>query len=553
MFRENQKHLQPPLLSAVAGLGEKQQERLAKSWAGVFYREFFCRIPEDMFAVLYVDKPSRPNVAVNVLFGLEALKSAFGWSDEELYDHFLYDLQVRYALGIHDLATEQFDVRTLYNFRHRLSNYTLEHGVNLVAESFAKLTDAQVAAYKLNTRIQRMDSTHIASNIYNASRLHLLVEGLQRLASWLTPEQLTAYGERLAPYIGLSAEQVVDRYPGRIADDAELQQIGELLADLLVLLEGAPQAALSDKAQAQYAVVVRLFNENYKRVASPADLPATQQVQTKSNEELMSGCLQSLHDTEATFQRKNNKAYKGYVANLTQTCDPESKLQLITHVQVAPNNVHDSTLLREALPELKRRTALTTLYTDGGYASEQVDSVLEEQQVTQIPTGIKGPTPAPATLSLADFTIVENIVENDDAIPLQMTCPAQQTVPVLQARGDHFVAHFDVALCSSCPLATRCRVRIAKRKPQATLYFTKGDMHIALRRQRMRQVQKSGKNPRAAIEAAIRSVKHPFRQGKAPVRGRFRTTMVLVLSAAMSNLRALYRHLSQDPVPAPAT
>ena len=67
---------------------------------------------EEPFAILYVDYASRPNVRVNWLVALETLKSAFGWSDEELYDHFLFDLQVRYALGLHDLHEGYFDLRT---------------------------------------------------------------------------------------------------------------------------------------------------------------------------------------------------------------------------------------------------------------------------------------------------------------------------------------------------------------------------------------------------------------------------------------------------------
>lgn len=54
---------------------------------------------EEPFSVLYADLPSRPNVPVNVLVGLEYLKAGFGWSDEEMYEAFLYNLQVRYALG----------------------------------------------------------------------------------------------------------------------------------------------------------------------------------------------------------------------------------------------------------------------------------------------------------------------------------------------------------------------------------------------------------------------------------------------------------------------
>ena len=59
------------------------------------------------------DIPSRPNVPVNVLVSLDALKAGHGWSDEELYDHFLYDLQVRYALGYAGLSDGDFELRTL--------------------------------------------------------------------------------------------------------------------------------------------------------------------------------------------------------------------------------------------------------------------------------------------------------------------------------------------------------------------------------------------------------------------------------------------------------
>jgi hypothetical protein len=113
MFRKNQRHLQPALISNVQQLPERQRQRLEQSWAGVFFHEVFCRLNEEPFAVLYADLPSRPNVPVNLLVGLECLKSGFGWSDEELYDAFLYNIQVRYALGYQELGEGEFDLRTL--------------------------------------------------------------------------------------------------------------------------------------------------------------------------------------------------------------------------------------------------------------------------------------------------------------------------------------------------------------------------------------------------------------------------------------------------------
>lgn len=62
--------------------------------------------------------------------------------------------------------------------------------------------------------------------------------------------------------------------------------------------------------------------------------------------------LQSPDDLEDTYREKSGKGYQGYVANLSETCDPQNPLQLITKAQTAANNTDDSQLLAEALPDL---------------------------------------------------------------------------------------------------------------------------------------------------------------------------------------------------------
>ncbi|MDK1081775.1 MAG: transposase, partial [Anaerolineae bacterium] len=104
MFIVNTKHLQPKLFSTISQLPEKQRKMLEVSWADTFYREVFCRIKEETFSVLYSESPSRPNVPVNLLVGLEILKAGYGWSDAELIEHYYFDIQVRYALGYDQLG-----------------------------------------------------------------------------------------------------------------------------------------------------------------------------------------------------------------------------------------------------------------------------------------------------------------------------------------------------------------------------------------------------------------------------------------------------------------
>lgn len=74
-----------------------------------------------------------------------------------------------------------FDLRTLYNFRRRLSQYNVEQGTNLLAAAFVDITNRQITALKVRTGLQRMDSTQLAFDIVLMCRLQLTVETIQRL------------------------------------------------------------------------------------------------------------------------------------------------------------------------------------------------------------------------------------------------------------------------------------------------------------------------------------------------------------------------------------
>ena len=413
MFRKNSKHQQPALISAASELPDKQRTRLVNSWAGTFYREFFRRIDEEAFADLYSAIPSRPNVPVNVLVGLEALKAGFGWSDAELYENYCYNLQVRYALGYDRLGDGDFEIRTLYYFRERLSRYHVEKSVTLLEKAFEQITDAQIVDLKVRTGMQRIDSTQIASNIVSASRLQLLVATLQRVQRILNAADQVRLAETFAPYLKDSAGHYTYRVKGKEAVQVHLQKVGQTMHALLADLQAGYAA------ESAYQVLERIFTDNFHLVESVPQL--------KENKELTSDCLQSVDDLDATYRTKGSGHYKGYVANLTETCDPENELQLITKVQVAPNNVDDAQLLAEALPNLKERTDLATIISDGGFGGEASDKALQEAAtITHIQTAIRGAQPDPDKFNLSDF----DIQQDEAGKPTTLTCPQGQTVPV---------------------------------------------------------------------------------------------------------------------------
>lgn len=525
MYRKNTKHMQIPLTSHVDEMPEKLKKRLENSWAGVFYREFFTRLDEAPFAVMYTDIPSRPNVPVNVLVGLEYLKAGNGWTDEEMYDMYCFDVQVRYALGYRQLGEGYFDLRTLYYFRERLSRYMQETGINLLDKAFEQVTDEQITAYHLKTGKQRMDSTQIASNIRTMSRLHLLVEVLQRVHRLLTEEDQRLYAEVFAPYIQGHAGQYVYHIKGQDTNE-HLQRIGEVMLHLLAELQ-------SRYAQEPvYQMFERVFGEHYS--------VQEKVVKIKLENELSASSLQSPDDLEATYREKNNKHYKGYVANLTETCDPENDLQLVTKVQVAANNVDDAKLMEAALPNLKERTELETLFTDGGYGSSDADQIMQDNKIEQIQSAIRGRVPSNEKLNLADF----EVKQTETGKPTQITCPQGQTVAINSSNQKQgFVAHFEEQVCQVCPFLQKCPTQKGKRDPRFHLRFSQKQVHVAQRRRRSLIHQEEGRNLRAAVEATVRQVKHPFPASKLPVRGRFRVTCLIIGSAMITNVRRIQRYL----------
>ena len=525
MFKEHDHHHQPFMLCCVNELPEEQREYLYSSWAGVFYREFFCRLDEKPFAVLYSNIPSRPNVPVNVLVGLEYLKAGNGWTDQEMHEAFLYNMQVRFALGYDQFVIGNFELRTLYYFRERLSRYMQETGINLLEKAFEKVTDQQIAAYQLKTGKQRMDSTQIASNIRTMGRLQLLVEVLQRVYRMLTKEDQDHYAEEFAPYIRGHAGQYVYHLKGQDTSE-HLQKIGELMQILLVELES------SYTQNPVYQMLMRVFGEHF-RVEEKV-------LKIKEGKELSANSLQSPDDLEATYRQKNNKSFRGYVANLTETCDPENPLQLVTKVQVASNHTDDAEMLIEALPNLKERTDLDTLYTDGGYGSPDADKTLQTNQVEQFQTAIRGRIPNNEKLNLSDF----EIKQTEKGVPTRITCPQGQSTTVhTSSQQKAYVAHFEDNFCLTCPLLPKCPVQRGKRDLRFHLRFDQKQINMSERRQRSLIHQEEGRNLRAAVEATVRQVKHPFPASKLPVRGKFRVSCMVIGSAMITNVRRIQCYL----------
>jgi len=529
MYRKNQRTQQPLLLSDVNDLPERSQKRLKASWAGTFREEVFERIAEDRYAVLYSEKASRPNTPVNVLLGLEILKGGRNWTDEELYEHFSFDLQVRYAVGCDNFGEDEFELRTLYNFRQRLAEHIIRTGENLVMGLFEQITDEQMVKIGLKTDKQRLDSTMLMSNIADLSRLELLIVVIQRLWRIVSEGDQVRLEELFAPYVKASAGQYTYRLKGREIVWAHIALVGRSLYQIL------QEMAESYGKEPLYALAQRFFDENFVVEADGT--------RAKDNSEITPGCLQSLDDLEASYRKKGNRSYKGYVTNLAETCHPDNPVQLIDQIQVAPNQTTDIQLLQDGVEALQKRTGMDTAVTDGGYISPEVDTTLRQFGIEQIPTALTGTLPdhTEGRLALSDFAMQLDRAGEVIAV----TCPAEQSADIhLSASGKSYRLTFEAAACRDCPLfrTRRCPIEPNKDQTYFSLYVPKDRARSAQRRRHFEQHKQDARNLRTAVEATVFQLKHHWTGGKLRVRGLGRVTAIVVFSALNVNMRRIDRY-----------
>lgn len=528
MFRKSNPHKQASIFDSSHVLTRKMQERLHDSWAETFRQEVFVRIPEEVFAVLFSTVDSRPNAPINVLVGGDILKAGFGWSDAELEERLEFDLLTRHALGLDDLGQEAPTLRTSYNLRRRVREHAEETGENLYNEVFAAVTEEQIAKVGVNTHWQRVDSVQLLSNIARLNRLELVLSVLQKGVGGLPAEAQAQWKQEQANYLSKPAQNICYRLK-KEETEAHLLAVGQLLWQL------ATQLHTHEAEPGLVRLVERTLGEQYQ-------IEEEEKISLRPAAEISGDSLQSPHDEEATYRQKRGESYKGYVVNISESCDPENEVQLITSVQTATNVTDDGQLLARALDEMAaRQIEVDKVTSDGGYNGPVSEEACRKHQVQLQPTTIRGGQGAANRFGWEAYTWILN----EEGRPVQVSCPGDQTVPVKPARkGGRYLVHFAAEACATCPFfQNECRVE-PRTRSSPTLNVTRRSIQVATLRQGMSTANAA---IRANVEATIHAFKHPFADGKLPVRGLIRAHMMACGSALMVNLRRLHAHLHPQP------
>jgi hypothetical protein len=522
MFRENLPKRQMHFFSLENQLTESRRKRLHQSWAQKFYRHVFLKINESHFAVLYSKKKTRPNFPVNILVALEIIKAMFNYTDEELLDAYYFNFLVRHAVGKSDLVDQDLAIRTLYYFREAVLNYEQSTGINLIEKVFNDLASDFIEELGLSTKMQRMDSTLIDSNIKHMSRLELVIKVLQNFFRSLSDSEQRCLKQGIK---GLSfyLKHPAHAYGYQLKREEfakHLLNVGSMFYQILQRYKNHKDIQTSEP----YQHLVRCLREQYKL---PKKRKEQATVRLKEPTEISATSLQNPADAEATYRKKQGVARKGYLGNVTETCERRNPTQIITDVATYPNHQSDDKILQNRAAALKEKTAVDTVITDGNYSSEDSAKVCEELEITHVATAIKGRPPQQEHVPISKFQIQGNQI---------IACPEGKQ-PIFQKyhpNKQHFHFRMTKADCSACQLKEHCLVK--ERQKFFSAHFTRRSYQVSKNREQLddEQYQQLARL-RPAVEATISLFKRRTNNHKFRVRGLDRIHWMMLTIAIAIN------------------
>ena len=355
MFRPT--NPQVSLLESRFLLPPAKKARLEQSWAHFFLNRVLPLIDEEILQDSFDPENGRPNRSIRLLMGLHLLKAWNDLTDEQVLENLEFNLQWQYALGI---TAEEAHVpqKTLHNHRVRLIKS--EKGLAM----FDAITKGLVEMDGLSVSRQRLDSTHIISDIAVLTRLGLFVETLTRYLRELKAE----YPEKVASLEGALVRRYLER-EGYFSDakrDQAHRRLPVAAQDVLYLVRRF-EGDGSVNTWESFQLLVRLLAEQCDITGGEGQVNGNEEkVNLKDPKKVSGASLQSPYDPDATYGHKG----KGYEAQVVETCVKENPYQVLTHVEINGANESDQPATVPIVEKLvEKGLPPETLFADTNYGS----------------------------------------------------------------------------------------------------------------------------------------------------------------------------------------
>lgn len=524
MFKKNEDYKQIGLFGSSQRLSNKQKKIWDSSIENKFFEAIFSKINEENFKGLYSDKKSRPNVPVNQLVGALILKYLFNWTYNDLFRNLNFNSLSRHAIGIDDLEQDIFSEASIYNFQNKIINHFTSTGIDLLSQEFDVLTSEQLKEFGIKTDIQRGDSFLIGSNIFDFTRLQLLIEVIIRLGRILDDTDKTGYSSIISSYNKQSSGQYIYKIK---KDDLphELNKLASLYHELFTLYN----EKYSDIDG--FRIFTRVYQEHFTVVEN--------KIEVVPSGDLNSNILMSPDDEDAAFRTKRTSNCKGFSGHVSETSNPENEINLITDVVVEKSNADDAKILEERLPGMCEKTPeLAEYHADGNYGSPKVDEFMIKNNIALIQNSIRG-----------KISSVKKEIREDKEGIYWVTCEngqrSQAVRSTKKSNTKRWRVDFDYSICEKCSLLNKCNIKTVGGKTtpkKKRWYFGENKINIHKRIQNKEKIPEERWKNRSNVEATVKELKRGMRNEKVRVRTKIKTSFYMVLTAIAINLTRIHKY-----------
>lgn len=503
MFKETSKDIQLDVFGSIPGILSGRtltQYNNPLSWHNQFREHVLSEIDEKLFKELFDKSMGAPNASVRILLGMMIIKEGLGYSDIELYEQCRFNLLIRSALGLLNMSDTIPVESSYYSLRKKVVDHERQSGINLIEKIFAQVTSKQVIAFEVSGHSIRMDSKLIGSNIANYSRYEIIHQSIVLFYKGLSHDQISKLSEAEKNHLAILSKEDGCKVVYRSTRDEikiQLQALGTLIYELLELYKGMQSQS--------YQIISRIFKEQYKIVDQG-------KIELNPKEEITSESLQSPHDTDCAYRKKDTQSVKGYSANVSETCNEES-LNLITHVQVEKANTADNTFVVPGIAESQKvlESKIENVHADGAYNSQTNTTYCKEESINIHLTGIQG------AAGRYDLQITP---ENNVAV---IDSQSGEAIPATQTKNGKWKIKTE----------------------QGSRYFGIKEIESCLLRKKIENLPAEIKYKRNNVEATIFQLSLHNRNNKTKYRGMIKQKMWATFRCLWINLVRIKNHLKQ--------
>lgn len=489
-----QQRLFDPFQGVIGRIGWKHIEN---GWQSLFRDVLLEQMPVQKVSVGMSDNEGRPSAELFAMVGLVLIRELYGWTVPETHEAVLFRADIQYALNLEP----GFDItqRTIERYLQRV-----QRDETISEELFASITDTLLKSMEVKVKKQRLDSTHVLSDMAVLGRAQMMGVALRRFF-----HQLKKHSKS---HFNLIPEDMRKRYckqsDSRIFGDAStadqrrvsLQQAGEGMAAVITLfVEAQPVCGWKT-----FTVLQTIFDQQCEVRDDFVEI----------REKTGGAVIQNPSDPDATYDGHKGS---GYQVQICETFNEDGEANLITSAQVETAVISDADAVAPILEDLESRGHCPDeLQADAGYGGHENVELCEEKDVSLIAPVPGGKAFDPEEVGYDQFALNES---NE-----VVACPAGHAPKSTRynEKNDHVWAQMDAELCQSCPLVELCRVQKNKQTGLANgrVQF-RSDAPEAARRRRHEQTDefRDAYRWRSGIESTNSSLKRRLGLDRLRVRG----------------------------------